>query len=100
MLRGRDGVERFAPAADLPFADAVARQLVRLDRAVRPNTVRDLVEGRDEQDVRRALAETRRRRPEDVLAYFRKVLGSRVAPDAARERAAVPPLGAITDEPY
>jgi len=100
VLRGRDGVERFAPAADLPFADAVARQLVRLDRAVRPNTVRDLVEGRDEQDVRRALAETRRRRPEDVLAYFRKVLGSRVAPDAARERAAVPPLGAITDEPY
>jgi len=28
------------------------------------------------------------------------VLGSRVAPDAARERAAVPPLGVITDEPY
>jgi len=100
VLRGRDGVERFAPAADLPFAEAVARQLWRLDRAVRPNTVRDLVDGRDEQDVRRALAETRRRRPDDVLAYFRKVLGSRVAPDAARERAAVPPLGAITDEPY
>jgi len=100
VLRGRDGVERFAPAADLPFAEAVARQLWRLDRTVRPNTVRDLVDGRDEQDVRRALAETRRRRPGDVLAYFRKVLGSRVAPDAAHERAAVPPLGVITDEPY
>src|SRR5205807_3460589 len=60
VLRGRDGVERFAPAADLPFAEAVARQLWRLDRAVRPNTVRDLVDGRDEQDVRRALAGTRR----------------------------------------
>jgi len=100
VLRGRDGVERFTPALDLPFPDAVARQLLRLDRGVRPNTVKDLVAGRDEQDVRRALAETRRRRPDDVLAYFRKVLGSRVIPDAARERAAVPPLGVITDEPY
>jgi uncharacterized protein len=100
VLRGRDGVERFTPALDLPFPDAVARQLLRLDRGVRPNTVKDLVAGRDEQDVRRALAETRRRRPDDVLAYFRKVLGSRVTPDAARERAAVPPLGVITDEPY
>src|SRR5204863_6767053 len=100
VLRGRNGVERFTPALDLPFPDAVARQLLRLDRGVRPNTVKDLVAGRDEQDVRRALAETRRRRPDDVLAYFRKVLGSRVTPDAARERAAVPPLGVITDEPY
>src|SRR2546421_4480163 len=32
VLRGRDGVERFPPAADLPFEDAVVRQLVKLDR--------------------------------------------------------------------
>src|SRR5258705_8747188 len=34
VLRGRDGVERFPPAADVPFEDAVVRQLVRLDRRV------------------------------------------------------------------
>src|SRR3989475_9242233 len=36
-LRGRDGVERFPPAADLPFEEAVVRQLVRLDRRIRPS---------------------------------------------------------------
>src|SRR2546429_5252840 len=40
VLRGRDGVERFPPAADLPFEDAVVRQLVKLDRRAwaRPGT--------------------------------------------------------------
>jgi DNA helicase HerA-like ATPase len=100
VLRGRDGVERFPPAADLPFEDAVVRQLVRLDRRIRPNQVKDLIAGRDDDDVRRALAAARRTRPDDVLAYFRKVLGGRVAADIPRERAAVPPLNPISDEPY
>jgi DNA helicase HerA-like ATPase len=100
VLRGRDGVERFPPAADLPFEDAVVRQLVRLDRRIRPNQIKDLIAGRDDDDVRRALAAARRTRPDDVLAYFRKVLGGRVAADIPRERAAVPPLNPISDEPY
>jgi len=100
VLRGRDGVERFPPAADLPFDDAVVRQLVRLDRRIRPNQVKDLIAERDEDDVRRALAAVRRTRPDDVLAYFRKVLGGRVSTDIPRERAAVPPLNPIADEPY
>src|SRR2546421_12809588 len=37
VLRGRDGVERFPPAADVPFQDAVVRQLARLDRRGRAN---------------------------------------------------------------
>ncbi|MDP3909955.1 MAG: hypothetical protein Q8Q14_06160 [Gemmatimonadales bacterium] len=100
VLRGRDGVERFPPAADLPFDDAVVRQLVRLDRRIRPNQVKDLIAERDEDDVRRALAAVRRTRPDDVLAYFRKVLGGRVSTDIPRERTAVPPLNPIADEPY
>jgi hypothetical protein len=100
VLRGRDGVERYPLAADLPFEDAVARQLARLDRRVRPNQVKDLIADRPEEDVRRALATVRRTRPEDVLGHFRKALGSRVAPEAPRERSAVPPLGPISDEPY
>ena len=102
VLRGRDGVERFPPAADVPFDDAVVRQLVRLDRRIRPNQVKDLIADREQDDVRRALAAVRRTRPDDALAYFRKLLGARVAPDASvpREHHAVPPLNPISDEPY
>jgi DNA helicase HerA-like ATPase len=100
VLRGRDGMERFPAAVDLAFDDAVARQLTRLDRRIRPNQVKDLIADRTEEDVRRALAAVRQKRPEDVLAYFRKALGGRVAPDAPRERRAVPPLNPISDEPY
>jgi hypothetical protein len=52
--------------------------------------------------VRRALAAVRRTRPDDVLAYFRKVLGARVdrASGMPREHQAVPPLNPISDEPY
>jgi len=100
VLRGRDGVERFPPAADLPFEEAVVRQLVRLDRRIRPNQVKDLIADRGEEDVRRALAAVRRTRPDDALAYFRRALGARVAPAAPRAREAVPPLNPISDEPY
>jgi hypothetical protein len=102
VLRGRDGVARFAPAADLPFEDAVARQLVRLDRRVRPNQVKDLIADRAEDDVRRALAAARQQRPPpgDVLGVFRKSLGGRVAAEVPHERQVVPPLNPISDEPY
>jgi len=44
----------------------------------------------------------RRTRPDDVLAYFRKLLGARVAAASGvpREHHAVPPLNPISDEPY
>jgi len=100
VLRGRDGVERFPPAEDLPFEDAIVRQLVRMDRRLKPNLVKDLVASREPEDVRRALAAVRRARPDDVLAYFRTALGSKVAADVPRERLAVPPLSPISEEPY
>jgi DNA helicase HerA-like ATPase len=102
VLRGRDGVERFAPAADLPFEDAVVRQLVRLDRGgrIRPNQVKDLIAERRPEDVRRALAAVRRERPQDALAHFRRQLGARVAATPAPLRESVPPLNPISDEPY
>jgi len=99
-LRGRDGVERFPPAADLPFEEAVVRQLVQLDPRVRPNQVKDVIADRTAEDVRRALAAVRRARPEDALAYFRKALGARVAPAVPRSRQVVPPLNPISEEPY
>jgi hypothetical protein len=100
VLRGRDGVERYPPAADLPFEDAVVRQLVRLDRRVRANQVTELIADRMPEDVRRALAAVRRARPADALSYFRKALGARVVAEPARAREGVTPLSPISDEPY
>ena len=71
VLRGRDGMGRFPAAVDLAFDDAVARQLMQLDRRIRPNQVKDLIADRTEEDVRRALAAVRQKRPDDVLAHFR-----------------------------
>jgi DNA helicase HerA-like ATPase len=100
VLRGRNGVERFPPAADLPFEDAVAQQMVRLDARVRPNRVKDLIAGREEEDVRRALGAVRRERPGDVLTALRRHLGGRVAAEAGHDRPVVAPLNPIAEEPY
>ncbi|MEO7137328.1 MAG: ATP-binding protein, partial [Gemmatimonadales bacterium] len=70
VLNGREGIERFPPAVELPFADAVARQMRRMDRRVSADAVRELIDGRREADVRRALAATRRERPDDAYAFF------------------------------
>jgi len=100
VLRGRDGIARFPPAADLPFEDAVVRLMLRIDRGIAPNRVKDLIGGRTPEDVRAAVAAVRRTRPADALAFLRRALGDRVAADAPREREAVPPLSPIGDDPY
>jgi DNA helicase HerA-like ATPase len=100
VLSSREGVERFPPAPDLPFADAVARQLRALDRRVGADAVRALVEGRREEDVRRALAAARRERPDDVLAFFRACLGRRVSPELVTSRRPIPAIRRGDDEGY
>jgi len=99
VLGGREGVERFPPATDLPFPDAVARQLRTLDRRIAADSIRDLVVGRREDDVRRALSATRRERPADVEAYFRACLGRRVGGEVIEARRPVPALRR-GDDPY
>jgi DNA helicase HerA-like ATPase len=99
VLQGRQGVERYPPAADVPFADAIARQLAALDRRVAPQRVKDLIVGRREDDVRRALLATRRARPADVLAFFTARLGRAVARDAPEAGGSVAPLRTVED-PY
>src|SRR3954452_16891800 len=78
VLNSREGIERFPPAPELPFADAVARQMRQLDRRVSSDAIRALVDGRREDDVRRALAATRRERPADTTAYFSACLWPRL----------------------
>ena len=92
VLNSREGIERFPPAAELPFADAVARQMRRLDRRVSTETVRVLIDGRREEDVRRALSATRRERPADAYAFFTACLGRRVNVEIATARRGIPAL--------
>ena len=100
VLTGPAGVAAYPPAADVPFDEAVMRQLVALDRSVSPNAVAEIIADRREEDVRRALLATRRARPDDVLAYFRTALGPRVShATTAPAAAGTTPLQSVED-PY
>lgn len=98
VMPGRVGVERFPPALDIPFAEAVTRQLRLLDRSVTTSKVEAIIEGHREDDVRRALSAVRRTRPDNVLGLFSSVLGKRI------DREVVPPRGVPalkqSDDPY
>lgn len=100
VLSGRDGVERFPPALEVPFPEAVARRLRTLDPRVPAASVAELIEGRMEEDVRRALHATERARPDEALAYFKACLG-RAVPAEPRGGARRPVPGVRSgDDPY
>jgi hypothetical protein len=84
VLAGREGVVRFPPAPEVPFPQAVARRLRALDPSIAGPKVVDLVAGRPEDDVRKALHATERTRPEEPFAYFRACLG-RLVPGEFRD---------------
>ena len=90
VLGGREGIERYPPSGDVPFAEAVVRRLRTLDRRVSSEAVYAAIEGRREEDVRRALSATRRERPADVLAYFGACLGKRVPGEVVLPRRGIP----------
>lgn len=97
-LGGREGVVRFPPAAEVPFLQAVARRLRTLDPSLSTAKVAALVDGRSEDDVRRALHATERARPADPLSYFRSCLGKAVMTET-REVRPVPGVKSRSD-PY
>jgi hypothetical protein len=100
VLSGPEGVRRFPPAADVPFEEAVVRQLASLDPKVPAVRVRDAIADRREDDVRRALLATKRTEPTDVLRYFVAALGPAVARERVTSRAPVgSPLRSVED-PY
>ncbi len=99
ILQGRDGVERFPPAPEVPFPQAVARRLRAMDPKLASQTVVDLVGDRPEHDIRQALHATERARPEDPLSYFKACLGRLVPAQVRGPRRGVPGLGSRED-PY
>jgi hypothetical protein len=90
VLTSREAIERFPPSAELPFAAAVVRQLRQLDRKISTGAIEALIEGRREDDVRRALAATRRERPVEPLAFFGACLGRRVSGEVLAPRKVIP----------
>ncbi len=100
VLQGPAGVKRFPPAADVPFEEAVVRQLTAMDKRIAPARIRDCIAGRREDDVRRALLATARTRPDDVEGYFTASLGPAVRREVAgRDQDATTPLRSVED-PY
>ena len=100
VMQGPAGVKRFPPAADVPFEEAVVRQLTAMDKRIAPARIRDCIAGRREDDVRRALLATARTRPDDVEGYFTASLGPAVRREAAgRDQDATTPLRSVED-PY
>jgi hypothetical protein len=99
VLQGREGVEQFPPASQVPFPQAIARRLRALDPSIETSVVVDLLGGRVEDDVRRALHATERARPQGALAYFRACLGRSVAAEIRDTRPTVRGVGS-TDDPY
>ena len=89
---------RFPPAAEVPFLQAVARRLRALDPSLSTAKVAALVDGRSEDDVRRALHATERARPADPLSFFRSCLGKAVMAET-REVRPVPGVKSRAD-PY
>ena len=99
VLSGREGIERFPPEPEVPFDEAVARRLRGLDPKIAANRIRDLIAGRPEQTVIRALHATIRTKPADVVPFFVKCLGREVPTRTAAPKAGVVPIKAI-DDPY
>jgi hypothetical protein len=86
--------------ADLPFADAVVQRLKSLDPAIAADAVRTAIDGRPEDEVRRALGATTQRRPDDVLAFFRGCLRRSVVAESVAPPRGVAPLARDDDDPF
>jgi len=99
VLSGREGVERFPPRPEVAFGEAVARRLRALDPALAAGRILEIIAGRREDDVRRALHATIRARPDQPLPFFQRCLGREVPPEAVRQQAAVQPIRTSRD-PY
>ncbi len=99
VLSGREGVERFPPAVELPFVEAVSRRLRALDPSLSSAKIQDLVAGRREADVRKALNATLRARPDQPFPFFVKCLGREVRAETVAPKPGIRPVRTGAD-PY
>ncbi|MGQ0703270.1 MAG: ATP-binding protein, partial [Gemmatimonadales bacterium] len=100
VLSGREGIDRFPPRPEVSFGEAVARRLRALDPALSKTQIDDLIAGRREADVRRALQATIRARPERPLPFFIRCLGQEVPVEPVRPRDVITPVKTGRSEEY
>ncbi len=102
VLGGREGVERFPQAEELPLDAAVTKALRRLDPAITLGWVKDALAlaGEDEDGILRARNRTLQARPDDVKAFFKAHLKKRAASEPVARRGPTPLRVPDGDDPY
>jgi uncharacterized protein len=100
VMRGRDGAERFPPAAEPTLEAAVLRSLRPLDPSLSLDWVKRVITGHEEAHVIRARNLTVQARPANVRAYFEAQFRRVVPAEPAPVPAAVPLPAAAGDDPY
>jgi DNA helicase HerA-like ATPase len=99
-LSGREGVERFPPAADVAFEEAVIQRLRRFDPSIAGDAVRVAIDGRPEAEVRRALGLVARRQPDDPFGFFRGCLRRVISAEPRDPPPGIPPLTHDESDPF
>jgi hypothetical protein len=99
-LSGREGVEVFPPAPDVPFDAAITARLRRFDSSISADQVRAVIDGRPEDEVRRALGLVARQRPADVFAFFRGCLRRVIAAERGDPPRGITPLAVDPHDPF
>jgi hypothetical protein len=97
VMRGRDGIERFPPRQEVPFEDAIALGLKRLDGKVKANEVKDAIAGRDRDEVLRAYHHTERARPDNAMRFFTSRLKRKMVSEVVDSTPRPVP---VPDDPY
>ena len=100
VMRGRDGAERFPPAADVSLEVAVMRSLRQLDPSVSLDWVKRTIVGHDEPTVIRARNATMQARPDRVQAHFESQFRRIVPAEAPSRPVPVPIKSLSSDDPY
>jgi uncharacterized protein len=101
VLSGREGAERFPPAAEPTLDVAVTRSLRALDPSVTLAWVQTTIGLHDDEDVLRARRATEQARPADVKGFFRGQLRPVLPATTVVRTPAPPPVRtAPDDDPY
>jgi uncharacterized protein len=100
VMRGRDGAERFPPAADVSLEVAVMRSLRQLDPSISLDWVKRTIVGHDEQSVLRARNATMQARPDRVQAHFESQFRRIVPAEPPSRPVPVPIKSLSSDDPY
>ncbi len=100
VMRGRDGVERYPQAADVPFDVAILRALRKLDPAISLAWVQDTIGLYSEEEAIRARNATLQARPQDVKAFFARQFRTIIPARPAATPEKIPIRSLPDDDPY